>query len=113
MTETTAHAAVRDNKDLSRFEILLDDEVVGFSAYQLSEDRLILAHVEISPEHGGLGLASTLVRRQLDDAAQRELHVVPVCPFVRKVITDHPDEYLALVPEDEAGTLAHHRRGGA
>ncbi|QYJ03063.1 N-acetyltransferase [Nocardioides panacisoli] len=101
MSETSTDVAVRDNPDRSRYEILLADEVVGFSAYQLADRRVTLAHVEVDPAHGGRGLASHLVRAQLDDAAQRGHEVVPVCPFVRKTIADHPDRYLDLVPRGE------------
>lgn len=92
---------VRDNPDRSRYEILVDDEVVGFSAYQLSGMRLTLPHVEVHPDHGGQGLAGRLVTTQLDEAATSGHEVVPICPFVRKTITDHPDRYLDLVPDEE------------
>lgn len=103
---TTVVAQVRDNPDRSRHEVLLGGQVVGFSAYQLIEDRLILAHVEIIPDHGGQGLASRLVSHQLDEAARRGLGVVPVCPFVRKVITDAPDTYLPLVAAEHRALLS-------
>jgi predicted GNAT family acetyltransferase len=41
-----------------------------------------------------------LVRFAFDDARRRGLSVLPHCPYVRRFIDTHSDEYLDLVPPD-------------
>lgn len=92
-------ATVRENPDKNRYEVYDDDRLAGFVAYKLTGHRLALTHTEIEEEFGGRGLAKLLVTEALDDARRRGLHVLPFCPYVRKVIADDPATYLALVPE--------------
>ncbi len=88
---------VRDNPAESRYEILVDGVVAGFTTYKLHSDRIALIHTEVADEYSGQGLASRLVTDELDDARRRGLGVLPFCPLVRQFIADHPD-YLDLVP---------------
>lgn len=89
---------VRDNPELSRYEIHVDDSPAGFSEYKLRGDRISFLHTEIAQEFGGRGLAGTLVAEALADVRRRGLAVLPFCPYVRKVIADNPEEYVDLVP---------------
>jgi predicted GNAT family acetyltransferase len=81
---------VRDNQERSRYEIVVDGVVAGFVQYTMRGGRLILVHTEIDDAFEGRGLASQLVRGALDDARRRNLHVVPICPFVESFIERHP-----------------------
>jgi predicted GNAT family acetyltransferase len=96
---------VRDNPDHSRYEVLVDDQVAGFSAYELTDGRITFTHTEVSEEYAGQGLAKKLVTEQLGDAERRGLAVVPLCTYVRKVISRNAAEYLPLVPEEERERL--------
>ena len=98
MTDRT-DAIVTDNPRLHRFDITVDGVVAGFADYHDHGNRRTFTHTEIDDAYEGQGLGSTLVRYVLDDARQRNLEVIPVCPFVREYIARHPDDYLDLVPE--------------
>jgi hypothetical protein len=91
--------AVHDNPGKLRYELLLDDDIVGEILYRLTPDAVVLVHTEVSPalEHKGLG--ARLVAGALDDIRARRLNVVPMCPFVRSYIRRHPD-YGDLVVRD-------------
>lgn len=91
---------VRDNPVESRYEILVDGVVAGFTTYKLHSDRIALIHTEVGEEYTGQGLATRLVTDELDDARRRGLDVLPFCPLVRQFIADHP-AYLDLVPARE------------
>jgi uncharacterized protein len=71
--------------------------VAGFADYQLSPGEILFTHTEIDDAYEGKGLGSVLVRHALDDARERGLAVLPMCPFVRGWIGKHED-YLDLVP---------------
>jgi hypothetical protein len=93
--------SVRDNPELNRFEIFVDDRRVGFSEYQLHDSALALLHTEVDPAFGGRGLGKQLVEAMFAEARGRGLVVRPFCPYVRKVIAEAPESYLDLVPQAE------------
>lgn len=90
---------VTDNTEKSRYELVLDGEVVGFADYRRHDDHLTVVHTEIDDGHEGEGLGSFLSRSVLDAAREAGLAVHPACPFVARYIKRHPRPYLDLVPE--------------
>jgi len=98
---THTEPTVLDVPESSRFEIHVDGRLAGFAQYRTKVPGLIVfTHTEIDDAFEGRGLGSVLVREALDAARSRGLSVRPDCPFVRAYIARHPDEYLALVPEE-------------
>jgi predicted GNAT family acetyltransferase len=91
--------AVQDNPGESRYELLLDEHMVGEILYRLAPGRVVLLHTEVLPSVEGKGLGARLVAGALDDIRARGLHVVPFCPFVRSYIRRHAD-YADLVVRD-------------
>src|SRR6266536_3106066 len=90
-TGSAENIAVRDNPDELRYELLVDDDVVGEIRYRLAPDAIALVHTEVSPSFEGQGLGARLVAGALDDIRARGLHVIAICPFVRSYIRHHPD----------------------
>ncbi len=88
---------VEDRPEQHRFEIVADGTVAGFADYRLRGDEITFTHTQVDQAYEGEGLGSVLVRHALDAARDRELAVLPVCPFVRDWIARHED-YLPLVP---------------
>lgn len=104
--ETTT---VTRNDEAGRYEIHVGDALGGFSEFFTdAEGRLVFPHTEIDPEFGGKGLGGTLVSDALADAARRGETVVPVCPFVVKVVKeqDIPGLIVAWRDEDDAQDAA-------
>ena len=95
------NTVVTRNHELSRFDIYVDGELAGFADYKLKNGTIIFPHTEIDPKFGGKGLGTTLVEFALNDIAQENLSVEPLCPFVSKYIGKNPEKYLYLVPEDK------------
>jgi uncharacterized protein len=91
--------AVQDNPGKSRYELVLDEHVVGEILYRPTPDHLVLLHTEVLPSLENKGLGARLVAGALDDIRARGLRVVPFCPFVRSYIRRHPD-YADLVVGD-------------
>ena len=88
---------VVDRPETDRYELLADGKAAGFVEYKLSPGEIMFIHTEIDEAYEGKGLGSVLVRHVLDDARERGLAVLPLCPFVREWITRNED-YLDLVP---------------
>lgn len=88
---------VTDRPVYGHFEITVDGEPAGFTAYTQIGDKLDFTHTEIDSRFEGRGLGSTLIKAALDAARDRGAGVLPHCPFVKAYIERHP-EYLDLVP---------------
>jgi predicted GNAT family acetyltransferase len=87
----TAALSVRDNRAELRYELVRDDEVLGFLLYRIEPDAVVLVHTDIDPAYEGQGLGSVLVKGALDDLRERGVRAIPLCPFVRAYIRRHPE----------------------
>ena len=87
---------VSDNPARERYEISVDGEVVGFSEYRGHGPVRAFTHTEVDDRFTGQGLASLLIGEALDDVRAQQLHVLPICPFVKAFLSEHR-EYLDLV----------------
>ena len=92
--------SVRDNTERSRFEVLVDGEVVGYSEYSPEGDALAMSHTVVDPAYEGEGLGSRLVGEALAALRDRGLQVLPYCSFVRGYIQRH-EELRSIVPDDQ------------
>ncbi|MBD8504952.1 N-acetyltransferase [Hoyosella sp. G463] len=90
---------LRDNDMLERYELIDggSNEVAGSVEYSILQGRISLTHTEIGKAYAGQGLASQLLEQVLDEARERELAVLPFCPFAQRYIQKHPS-YADLVP---------------
>ena len=92
---------VTDNPAELRYELTVDGELAGEIRYRRVPGGLALVHTEVDPKRQRRGLGSALVAGALDDARERGLRVVPVCPFVDAYVRGHP-AYGDLVVDDPA-----------
>jgi predicted GNAT family acetyltransferase len=83
---------VADNAAKHRYEILVDDEVVGFTQYRDREGVRDIFHTEVFPGWEGRGLASRLLQGALDDIRGRELGLRATCPLLVGYLEKHPEE---------------------
>jgi predicted GNAT family acetyltransferase len=83
---------VVDVPDRARFELWIEDELVGWATYHVSDGAVTLPLTEVDPTQHGRGLGTILVRGVLAALRQRRLRVLPYCPFVRHYLLTHPDE---------------------
>jgi predicted GNAT family acetyltransferase len=89
---------VEDNPARHRFEILVDDALAGFTAYEPRGEVLVFTHTEVDPQFRDMGVGSALVRGTLDQIRERGGRLVPECPFVAAFMDRHP-EYADLVAD--------------
>lgn len=119
MDETSAGpGAVRlvHDDDRDRFEALLGDALVGVLAYgdvQTEPDGpdgpgivRDLRSTVVSPDHGGRGVGSALVRFALEDVRERGYRVTATCWFARGWIDRHAEfsdllEHSSTPQEDD------------
>jgi predicted GNAT family acetyltransferase len=82
---------VRDNPTELRYEILDGDELLGLIRYVKEPGAVVLVHTEVEPKAEGHGVGTRLVEGTLADMRARGLKLVPVCPFVRAYLEQHPE----------------------
>lgn len=90
---------VADDPGQERFEIRADGELAGIVQYHLRGNEIAFTHTETGDRFRGQGIGSYLVRSTLDAVRQRNLAVLPYCPFVNRWMIEH-HEYADLVPDD-------------
>ena len=96
----TSVITVKDRPELGRYQLCLDGEVAGYSAYELHGTQIAFMHTQIEERFAGQGLGASLVAQALDDIRQKGDSILPYCPFVRSFIASHP-AYLDLVPPEQ------------
>jgi len=86
---------VIDVPERHRFEAVLDGELVGFAAYQKTDELIVFTHTEVDSSLEGQGVGGALIREALDHVRELGLRVLPICPFVQAWMLRHP-EYTDL-----------------
>jgi hypothetical protein len=83
---------VRRNDAEGRYELFVDDGLVGVADFSIHGSRVVVPHTEIQPRRRGNGLGAILVKGALDDIRASGRTVVPACWYVRQYIDEHPEE---------------------
>jgi predicted GNAT family acetyltransferase len=97
--KTIAHAS-----EHSRYELKLDERVVGVADYRQDGNVRSFTHTGVEPDHRGQGLAAELIEFALREAREEKLEVLPYCWYVRDYIAQHP-EYMELVPTNSRSSF--------
>ncbi|GAC1503789.1 MAG: GNAT family N-acetyltransferase [Pseudarthrobacter sp.] len=86
---------ISNNPDRERFEVLDAGIVIGKAWYKAFDGdgsaQRIFHHTVINEEYAGQGLAGRLAKVALDETVAAGLQIVPVCPFIKSYITEHPE----------------------
>ncbi len=74
-----------------RLTINLDSGVAEL-VYRVDDRHLTIVHTEVPEQMRGRGIGGRLVRAALERAEAEGLSVVPLCPYARKWLRDHPEQ---------------------
>lgn len=83
-------AGVRNNTDLSRYELEVDGHV-AFANYRKVGATLVIPHVEAPPVLRGTGVAGRLMQGVMESARAEGLKIVPLCPYAASWIKRHKE----------------------
>lgn len=87
----TSEYELIDNREKKRYEINIDIHV-AFIDYILSTGgEIFLTHTEVPKSMEGKGVGSSLVLQVLQDIEERNLRLIPLCPFVATYIKRYPE----------------------
>ena len=82
---------VQNNEDRHRFETHVGEQV-AYLEYMLAKEQIVYTHTEVPENLEGQGIASRLAQTALEYAQEKQLKVLPLCPYIRR----HP-EYKPLL----------------
>jgi hypothetical protein len=93
---------ISEAAERERYELRVDGELAGIVEYRGHGNPRALTHTEVLEGFEGRGLASELVRGTLADVREQGLHVLPICPFVKSYLAQHPEELDLVLPQHRA-----------
>jgi predicted GNAT family acetyltransferase len=82
--------SVRDNRELQRFELPVDGQIV-FANYRRQPGRLVITYVEAPPALRGSGAAGRLMQGVVEEARAWQVKVLPLCAYARAWMQRHPE----------------------
>ncbi len=88
---------IRDNPEMKRYELPVDGDVAVVT-YNLSPGSLMITETLVPQRLEGRGLASRLAKHVLADAKDRNLLLLPVCPFFMGYLQKHPEHAEVVHP---------------
>lgn len=87
----TDTVTVTDAADRNRFEAHVSGELAGFAQYVRTAELVVYPHTEVDPAFEGRGVGGALARAALEDARERGLLVLAICPFIGGWMGRHPE----------------------
>jgi predicted GNAT family acetyltransferase len=81
---------VRDDRDDHRF-VYVEEGIEAQLVYLEEDGELVLVHTEVPDALRGRGIGGRLVRAAAERASITGETVVPLCPFTRKWLQEHPE----------------------
>lgn len=55
------------------------------------DDKVIIDHTEVNPGNNGKGFGKKMVEKAVDFAREKNLKIIPLCPFAKSVFDKTPE----------------------
>lgn len=79
------------NEEKHQYEFHIGNFTPRIEYSQNNSGEVYLTHTEVPRALTGKGIGTQLVRKVLEDIKEKELRLVPLCPFVATYIHRHPE----------------------
>jgi predicted GNAT family acetyltransferase len=89
LRDPDGQSEVVDRRDEGRLTVQEGDSVAEL-VYEIEDGRMVLVHTGVPQEMGHRGVAGRLVAYALDVARRENMTLVPLCPYARKWMREHP-----------------------
>tara|TARA_R110002020_G_C15841391_1_gene735187 strand:- start:296 stop:577 length:282 start_codon:yes stop_codon:yes gene_type:complete len=86
---------IAQKDDGRRGEFYIEDQgekIAQMTYVWAGPHKIIIDHTEVSPVLKGKSIGSQLVKRAVDFAREKQIKILPLCPFAKKVF-DKTSEY--------------------
>ena len=81
---------IYDNKGAFYIEIEGIQEAMMTFVYA-GEDKIIIDHTEVNPGNEGKGFGKKMVTKAVEFAREKEIKILPLCPFAKSVFDKTPE----------------------
>ena len=81
-------------------QLFTEEVKAGKMDIAITNGRLTVFHTEVDPEFKGLGFAKLLLEKLVSYAKEKELKIVPLCPYVNIQFRRHPAQYEDVWEKD-------------
>lgn len=91
MTDNSSNKTFRDNEEKKRFELQIGESVALVDYIINEKGTIYLTHTEVPKEAEGQGYAKEMLEKVFQNIEERELELVPICPFVKAYLQRKPE----------------------
>lgn len=74
------------NGEKGFFHIDNDGKQEAVMNFTIGENKIIIDHTEVQPKNEGKGLGKMLVAKAVEYAREKNIKIIPLCAFAKKVI---------------------------
>ena len=88
--ETTVKLELNDKNGF--FYIKLNNKIEAKMTFVFAgEDKIIIDHTEVNEGNNGKGYGKMMVAKAVEFARRKNIKIIPLCPFAKKVIEKTPE----------------------
>ena len=84
---------IKYNEKENRAVAIVDNNIIGECDYEVDNNKWVITHTIVSEEYGGRGIAKKLVLAIVDEARKKNIKIIPICSYAKKVL--EKEEYKA------------------
>ncbi|HLO72360.1 MAG TPA: GNAT family N-acetyltransferase [Flavobacterium sp.] len=81
---------INDNKGAFYIEVEGKQEAMMTFVFA-GEDKIIIDHTEVNPGNEGKGLGKKMVIKAVEFARDKNIKIIPLCPFAKSVFDKTPE----------------------
>ena len=79
-----------DNQEANQYEFRVGKYLAKIEYIKTNNGEIYLTHTEVPVALEGQGIGSQLAEKALKDIQEKNLRLIPLCPFVAGYIKKHP-----------------------
>lgn len=80
------------NGTKGNFYVSVDGKQEGKMTFVFAgNDKIIIDHTEVNPGNNGKGYGKKMVAKAVEYAREKNIKIIPLCPFAKKVFDKTPE----------------------
>jgi predicted GNAT family acetyltransferase len=83
------NGSITNNVVAQRYELAIDDQLVGYAQYRETDSTVTFIHTEVLPGYAGKGYGGLLAEGAVRDVRTRQKQVLSHCSFIDRYLQSH------------------------
>lgn len=84
---------ILNDKNRGEIQLFSDENKAGKMDISVSGNLLTVYHTEVDEIYNGRGFAKVLLDKLVSYAKEKNMKIVPLCPYVHAQFKRHPEEF--------------------